>query len=368
MALTFFGDFAGNARVSVVPARLNAAAALRHDHEQEAAWRAGCEAVPELLRRAWLWSGLAIHESLSADVTDSIVQWTAGPHRHNNKNAARVTALHAAELCQLDRSRWYSAQLLDFYRRTVGLGAAGFREESLRFGRIGLDSVFSHALHWQEVPGYIDNLCEYVRAMPSQSLESIIAVFRQLILVHPFLDGNGRFARALATSLCASAGWPRYLLLPALVAFRVDSNSGNTYNSALAASSCEPFARYALSIAGNSIDAAMAERAEARVAQHQLADLLAPASFGRRMQDRLLNAPCISAPEFARISGSSERNALRWLARLSAHGAFDAQGQLWLWAPAVSLCRRVHKRVLAAIDAENLPVSGVAAGGQCDIA
>jgi fido (protein-threonine AMPylation protein) len=358
MTLTFFGDHAGNTRVSVVPARLFSASTYRDD-ERDTALFAACAELPKLINRAWLWSGLSVHAQSSPDVITPIKQWTADLEHADSKPLSRSASLRVAERIRLEKAVCNTEQLVDFYHRTVTTHQAGFREESVRFGRIGLDSVFSHALHWQDVPAYIENLCEFVREMPRQSLAAIVAVFRQLVLVHPFLDGNGRFARAFAVSLSASAGWPRYVLLPALVAFRADSHSRNVYNSALASTSHEPFTHHILSIVRRVIEVAKVESVEARILQQQLLDLLATAAFGRRVAERMLDSPSIFTLEFARISGSSERNAVRWLSRLSEHGIFNEQGGRWFWTPAISLSQRLNSQIRAAIQNESSHLSNI---------
>lgn len=354
-ALTFFGEVAGNTRISVLPAHLDAAA-IHANEECMARLSAGCAGLPELLRRAWLWSGLAIHQGGPNAVMEAILQWSHTSKPSTGKQQARGVSLRAAESFHWQPSHCNADSLLDFYRRTIDPDVLGFREQSLRFGCIASNEVFSHALHWQEVPAYIDNLCSFLRALPRLSLHHIVTVFRQLVLIHPFIDGNGRFARAFTTSLCAAADWPRYLLLPALVAFRASASSRNAYASALATSNPERFADYVLSLTEEILGALRERAAEARMLQEQLAECLKPAALGRRLVDRLIAAPSISTAEFARISQSGERNALRWLNRLSDQGVCSLQAEQWLWTPALAYYQDLDQSIRAMLDSKNPPM------------
>jgi fido (protein-threonine AMPylation protein) len=348
MALTFFGALAGNLQVSVVPARLEGTA-LRFDSDQETTLRDRCRGLPALACRSWLWSALSIHAGGSADVADAMMHWPREAGQGTEKLAARVASLRIAERCPILAATLTPQRLLDFHRKTVDVDVAGFREQSVRFGRIGTDEVFSQGLHWQAVPGYVDDLCAFVRSSQNPSLGAIITVFRQLILIHPFRDGNGRCARALVASLCASMGWPRYVLLPALLAFRADEAGENAYSNVFAAANSKPFIHYVLSITHRAIEAVAQESLAALSLQQQLLDSLMPATFGRRLLDRLATAPCMTTQEFAGIARSSERNALRWLQRLSEQSLFDLHDDLWFWRPMITFYRRLDVSLRAAI-------------------
>ena len=103
-----------------------------------------------------------------------------------------------------DLCAWHRRWLGDIYD-----WAGGYR--SVNMGKDG----FSFAAAAQ-IPRLMDKFDEDVlaRYTPCQSMseqglaEAIAVVHVELILIHPFREGNGRLSRLLATAMALQAGWP----------------------------------------------------------------------------------------------------------------------------------------------------------------
>jgi Fic family protein len=60
---------------------------------------------------------------------------------------------------------------------------------------------------WQEVPALVDEMCSYVNEGGRDAVELAAFTLWRLCWIHPFEDGNGRTARAVAyLVLCVSLG------------------------------------------------------------------------------------------------------------------------------------------------------------------
>ncbi|MGE5195928.1 MAG: Fic family protein, partial [Anaerolineae bacterium] len=51
--------------------------------------------------------------------------------------------------------------------------------------------------HVKKMPRYLDNLKKYLHYKEKDPLVQLAIFFAQLLIIHPFMDGNGRVARAL---------------------------------------------------------------------------------------------------------------------------------------------------------------------------
>lgn len=63
---------------------------------------------------------------------------------------------------------------------------------------------------WEEVPGLIKDLIEWIKKSNKEKIHPIIVagiVHREIAAIHPFNDGNGRTARALATFILYQRGF-----------------------------------------------------------------------------------------------------------------------------------------------------------------
>ncbi len=62
------------------------------------------------------------------------------------------------------------------------------------------DLTITHSMHepppWAEVPGLVDELCDFVMQSELEAVERAAYVLWRVNWIHPFEDGNGRTARA----------------------------------------------------------------------------------------------------------------------------------------------------------------------------
>lgn len=116
---------------------------------------------------------------------------------HEVKADQRITV---ADLCEWHR-RWLGNVYAWAGRyRTVNLGKGGFQFAACA-----------------QVARLMDNLNKEVLALHTpctgmsedQLTEAIAVVHVELILIHPFREGNGRLSRLLASVMALQAGWPQ---------------------------------------------------------------------------------------------------------------------------------------------------------------
>lgn len=101
--------------------------------------------------------------------------------------------------------------------------AGNFRDDAVYLVRGGMNDPDLHQPGpWQEVPGHVDKMCDYINANFGQSAIhlSAYAMWRHN-WIHPFFGGNGRTSCALAYFiLCARLGYdlPGSPTVPDLIA------------------------------------------------------------------------------------------------------------------------------------------------------
>ena len=105
----------------------------------------------------------------------------------------------AADICRLHRLWLSPIYAWSGEYRTVNLGKGGFQ-----FANAALIPAFMEELERKVLQQYTPCL-----AAPDEAIaEALAAVQAELILVHPFRDGNGRVARLLALLMGLQAGLP----------------------------------------------------------------------------------------------------------------------------------------------------------------
>lgn len=67
-----------------------------------------------------------------------------------------------------------------------------------------------------KVAALVDDLFAFVATNPATTLTKAFVALLQLLLIHPFKDGNGRCARALFAAICARGGYQHPVALMAL--------------------------------------------------------------------------------------------------------------------------------------------------------
>lgn len=83
-----------------------------------------------------------------------------------------------------------------------------FRKEPVVIYDIKNKNIQYMAPNWQEVPEMVKNLLKYINSNTGKLDPLILAgIFhRQLVIIHPFIDGNGRTTRLITTEILALLG------------------------------------------------------------------------------------------------------------------------------------------------------------------
>ncbi len=110
------------------------------------------------------------------------------------------------------------ADLCEWHRRWLGnVYAWAGRYRSVNMGKA--DFQFAAC---SQVPRLMENLDTEILALHTpcagmsevQVVEAIAVVHVELILIHPFREGNGRLSRLLASVMALQAGWPQLDFTP----------------------------------------------------------------------------------------------------------------------------------------------------------
>ena len=159
--------------------------------------------------------------------------------RHRN---GQLTELSAETLFELHK------RLLQDSSEQNGIQAGKFRETPVAVG----DAFGAEA---KDIPTQVDALLEWARWPGTEPLPRLprasgiikaVAVHAQLLIIHPFSDGNGRVARALEFAMLLAAGVP---ITAAHLPHNFYNEDRSAYNHAMRqsrAKSIDEFVRYAL--------------------------------------------------------------------------------------------------------------------------
>ncbi|MBS0624589.1 MAG: Fic family protein [Verrucomicrobia bacterium] len=94
--------------------------------------------------------------------------------------------------------------------KTFKGGSGKFREEQNWIGPHGksIDEAYYLPPTANRVPALMKNLSTYLSRKTEEPLVQLAIAFAQLLIIHPFMDGNGRVARALVPAFL----WKRKLI------------------------------------------------------------------------------------------------------------------------------------------------------------
>lgn len=328
-AMTFYGAAHGPQRATVLPTLL-AGQLFDIDHARLASIRSRAQSLPTLAQRAWLWAGLNfLQNEVSPNPLGQMRAWNdcaAGAKCRYRHHALRHSEFASVEFDSIDPS-----QLRSLYRALVNFHQADYREGSMHFGIASAQSVFSHAMDSAAIPAYVADLCAYLRGQSEGNLLTALLVFRQLVLIHPFVDGNGRFARLLACMLSAQGAFPRFILLPALAAFRMNEAAQCDYGTAMASSQFEAFREHMLALVERSLDELEARAASAEDLSMALSASVPMASFSARLRRHFSETGVVTVAQIVRFGGGSPANAKRWQERMADGDVFSAEGDELIW-------------------------------------
>jgi Fic family protein len=123
-------------------------------------------------------------------------------HPSEKKVIRYQKALHAATL---GAKKPFTLSLLRKMHRLLKEGAAPskdvgrFRSRQNWIGPEGgsIKEAYFLPPKFNDVPRYMDNLKQYLNSREKDPLVQLSIFFAQLLIIHPFMDGNGRLARAL---------------------------------------------------------------------------------------------------------------------------------------------------------------------------
>lgn len=339
MALTIYGSAQGGpVRVTVLPASLtNVQKPQRGDEWSSLAKRHG--ALPASLKRAcWLQALTWLTES--RDVAGCILRLQPAVRGQSwvdcvERAPTLGCTLGIAELCRMAGE-------------SVGHSTRPLRAHGVRFG-VAADgrSDLAFAVDAESIPELIDDFSKFVQRSGGEPWAAVVA-FRQLVLIHPFADGNGRVARWVAAVMAERAGVPRLLLHPALALFRSPSIATRVeYACAVAASEPTAFHDFVLDRSQDICGIAERHAVAFGRCERAAAETLVPAAFASALGKRLIEWPAIRVRELAALARCSERNARRWIETFARSGGFRAEADLLCWQDAIDQAEALAQDLLA---------------------
>ncbi|MDF1542838.1 MAG: Fic family protein [Anaerosomatales bacterium] len=110
-----------------------------------------------------------------------------------------------------DAFRWTRKFVLQVHLRVMGVhpdpAAGSFRYKDVWLGDSGSGGVAYVPPPPREVPGLVDELCEWAQSSTDPAPVVAALVHARLAGIHPFYDGNGRVARILASVAMRRGGY-----------------------------------------------------------------------------------------------------------------------------------------------------------------
>jgi len=108
--------------------------------------------------------------------------------------------------------------LVASYNTLIGADAPGSSHHPVRDGLMWVaGSNFHDACYIPPPPEYLDDLladlCGFLNAAQEDDIAAAVIAYTQLLLIHPFSDGNGRLARAVGCALLSKATDPVFARL-----------------------------------------------------------------------------------------------------------------------------------------------------------
>lgn len=328
MSLTFFGGLPGAPpRVTLIPSPI----ASTEPPDCRAAWASAGSifaALPAVSQRAWWWFALSLI-SKSDRVSSCLLRFapTRGhahaPHRHWIDFVEHTAAIDRG----IDHVR-----LLQWSSAILGTPNPQWRTCGIRFG-VASDgsSDLSFGVDPTAIPGLIMDWRDYVAAHTG-SADAALVAFRQLVLIHPLHDGNGRLARIVVAHLTRAAGLPSLIMMPALAMYRARSDIDRAaYSAAISCSDPQRFNRFVLERTMLLSSALRLHDDVFRRAEDDFRPLTIEGSFPSMIRRRLMTWPVVSVEALAKSTHCSLRNAHRWCETYAGRSGFEFDGAQLIW-------------------------------------
>ncbi len=262
---------------------------------------------------------------------------------HATRNASLIAANTAALRAAIDLADDITADAIARMHEVLMAGQVQhtpgrWRTEAVWIGTssrspIGADFV---APRWERVPELIDDLVVFSRRLDIGALTLTAISHAQFETIHPFTDGNGRTARALAQALLRYRGVTRAVAVPVSAGLLADVDGYHTALTAYRAGDLEPivarFAEASLRAVTNArqlvadideIAAGWRDRVKARTD-----------SGVWRVLDVIARTPVVNASLVAAELGVRPQNVYPLLGNLTERGILNAKaehryGTLW---------------------------------------
>ena len=350
MTLTFFGGLPdAPRRVAVLPLPIENVPFPDH----RAAWsELGNEfsTLPVICQRTWWWFALSM---LSGAVSASSCIVRLSPTRRC-ADRSRQHWIDAIERIESDGDCIDGQMLLRWGAKFLGQTQAAWRTGGVRFG-VAPDGVndLCFCIDAEAVPQLITDWSAFL-ARHKRNPDATLIAFRQLVLIHPFRDGNGRLARMVAAHLSGLAGLPRLLMMPTLALFRARNDGDRVaYSRAFTSSDASVFSRFVLDRTAHCLSAIRLHTSRLELA---VTDGLLPANPGSipsLLNRRLLEWPVVSVEELASIGRCSSRNAYRWCETYAGSGGYSFDGSQLVWRSLLENLDQVEPEFWAAARASS---------------
>lgn len=344
MTISFFGGGPGAPhRVVLLPSLLTNTFSPNHG----GAWQAlGLEfsSMPRMSQRVWWWLALTLLTE-STNVSDCLTRFAPALRRSDGSKGHWIDATEIGQGKRIDRL-WLSQQCGALFGRT----AEPFRSGGVRFGvAANGKSDLAFCIDPDAVPELIEDWSEFA-TRHGDVPDGVLVAFRQLVLIHPFRDGNGRLARMVVAQLSESCGLPRLLMMPALAMFRArNDHERAAYSAAFASSDASVFSRFVLDRTTCLLSTIrqLSPRIE-RAATDGLQQAT-PGSFPSLLNRRLLEWPVVTVEELSRIGRCSSRNVHRWCDTYAGSESFSFDGSQLVWRSLLENLDQVEPGFWAAV-------------------
>lgn len=301
----------------------------------------------------WLLSDgvLGTHDRRSAGVAARLGDIDLRTHRLDHdwsRVAERIESHELARVRHAACSRWKLERLQQLHAELGVPSGSGLRDVPAWFGGATPSTARHFAPQPELLHGLLQDLLQYANLRPEGVFLQAVLVHYQLVMIHPFRDGNGRLARLLALCMLGRAQRP---LAPLYAGFALQ-RWGHAYNNDALEDMMQGnvdayiawwarahrFSSMLLAAISAERDQAGARLATALAAQPRLASALTRA---------VARSPSLVLDRFAEVHSLNAKRREYVASVLGEHGWRRVDAARWLCVPALARLIEARNALLA---------------------
>ena len=245
--------------------------------------------------------------------------------------AERVASHEAARARHAGCTAWNLQRLQQAHAELGVLHGSELRDVPAWFGGATPSTARHFAPQPELLRGLLDDLLQFANLRPNASFLQAVLAHYQVVMIHPFRDGNGRLARLFAACLLERARRPLAPLYAGFALQRWGHAHDDDALEAMAQGDVDAYITWwarAHRFASMLVAAVDAERRQ--LSAHMAAAVAPSVRMAAALARAILRSPCLALSRFAEVHGLNAQRQ-RDLARvLEEHGWHRIDAKRWL--------------------------------------